>query len=205
VSIESPEYEIVTKDGALEVRNYAPYVTASAHVRADGYDEATRAGFGVLADYIFGNNSVSGTISMTAPVTSERARGEKIAMTAPVTSQRARNEQMEPAKPLCTVRCPGEYVVSFSMPSRFRAVEELPEPNDSRVILQGIPAHLAATARFSGRLDDEAVTKAIAKLQDWIERQGLAAAGDPVAAQYDAPWIPGFARHNEVLIPVAKR
>lgn len=205
MATESPGYEVLKKHGALELRRYAPYVTASARVRSSGYDDATRAAFGVLADYIFGNNSASGSISMTAPVTSERAGGVKIAMTAPVTSERARHEQMESAPPLCTVHCPGEYEVSFSMPSRFRSTEELPRPNDSRVVLRDVPAHLAAVARFSGRLDDEGVAKAVGELTAWIEEQGLVAEGEPVAGQYDAPWMPGFARHNEVMVPVVER
>ncbi len=205
MSTQSPRFELVKKQGALELRKYEPYVTASARVRAKGYDDAAQTAFGVLADYIFGNNSAAGTIAMTAPVTSERARGVKIAMTAPVTSQRARDEQMEPAPPLCTVQCLDEYVVSFSMPSHFRSVEELPTPNDPRVSLQDVPARLAVVARFGGHLDDDAVAKAVGELTEWIERLGLIGNGEPVAAQYDAPWMPGFARHNEVLIPVEER
>jgi hypothetical protein len=196
---------VLKKDGGLELRQYEPYVTASARVSADGYDQATHAGFGLLADYIFGNNRASGTIPMTTPVTSARATGVKIAMTAPVTSQLARDEQMDAAQPLCTVRCPGEYVVSFSMPSRFVAVEDLPEPNDARVVLQGVPSHLAVVARFGGHLDDSAVARAVVQLEAWAEQQGLSMTGEPVAAQYDAPWMPGFARHNEVLIAVTQR
>lgn len=205
MSAESPQYQVLKKHGALELREYAPYVTASVHVPASAYDEATYTGFGVLADYIFGNNRSSGTVAMTAPVTSERASGVKIAMTAPVTSERVRNEQMESSSPLCTVRCPGEYTVSFSMPSRFRTAEELPEPNDPHVILQDVPAHVAAVARFGGRLDDGAVAQAVRELEQWIEQEGLEVVGEPVAAQYDAPWMPGFARHNEVIIPVTQR
>lgn len=205
MSIESPEYVVLKRHGAVELRQYAPYVTASTRVRTDGYDEATRAAFGVLADYIFGNNTASGTIPMTAPVTSERSHGVKIPMTAPVTSERARSEGMEQAPPLCIVRCPDEYVVSFSMPSRFGSVEDLPAPHDSRVVLREVPEHLAAVARFGGRLDDDAVAEAVGELTTWIEGEELVVDGEPVAAQFDAPWMPGFARHNEVLIPVARR
>ncbi len=139
---------------------------------------------------------------MTTPVTASRSTGMKIAMTAPVTSERVRNEQLETASPLCTIHCAGEYTVRFTMPSSFASLEELPEPNDRRVILQAVPAHLAAVARYTGRLDDEAVAEAVASLETWIGNQGLVVTGEPEAAQYDAPWKPGFVRHNEVLIPV---
>jgi hypothetical protein len=141
---------------------------------------------------------------MTAPVTASRSTGTKIAMTTPVTSERVRNEQLEAASPLCTVHCAGQYTVRFTMPSRFASLEELPQPNDSRVTLEAVPAHLAAVARFSGRLDDEAVAEAVRSLEAWLASEGLVATGEPEAAQYDAPWKPGFARRNEVLIPVTQ-
>jgi hypothetical protein len=205
MATEAPEYRVVKKDGNLELRSYAPYLTASVRVQSAGYDEATYAGFGLLAGYIFGDNRSSGSISMTVPVTSERSGGSKIAMTAPVTSQRERNEQLAAAAPVCTVRCPGEYVVSFTMPSSFRTTSELPVPNDPRVVLEEVGEHLAVAARFSGRMDDDDVAKAVRELQAWIDRGGLVAVGEPVAAQFNAPWIPGFARHNEVLISVVER
>ena len=202
MSVESPEYEVVRREGSLELRRYAPYLTATVSVRSDGYNKATYAGFGALADYIFGNNTAAGSIPMTAPVTASRSSGTKIAMTAPVTSERVRNDQLEEAAPLCTVQCAGEYLVRFTMPSRFASVDDLPAPNDRRVVLDEVPEHLAAALRFSGRLDDEAVAAAVERLEEWIEQEGLAVAGEPEAAQYDAPWKPGFVRHNEVLIPV---
>ena len=78
---------------------------------AEGYAQATSAGFNPLADYIFGNNHLSDRISMTAPVSAGRVCCQKIAMTAPVTAARADEE----------------YVVSFTMPSEY-SIEDLPNP-----------------------------------------------------------------------------
>jgi hypothetical protein len=205
MTVESPKYEVLKKSGTLELRNYASYLTANVRVPAASYNEAPNVGFGLLADYIFGNNTASGTIAMTAPVTAGRAPSTKIAMTAPVTSERARNEQMETAAPLCTMRCPGEYVVSFTMPSRFGSVEDLPAPKDSRVTLETVPPHLAVVERFGGYLNDEAVAKAVAEIEAWMGEEGLSAVGEPIAAQYDAPWKPWFARHNEVMVAARER
>jgi hypothetical protein len=205
MSVESPRYEVLRRDGSVELRRYEQYLTANVHVQASAYNAATSAGFGLLADYIFGNNAAAGSIAMTVPVTARRSPGTKIPMTVPVTSERVRSEQLEGAPPLCTVHCAGEYVVRFTMPSRFGEIEDLPTPNDSRVILETVPAHQAAVAVFGGRLDDEAVAAAVQRLEEWIEREGLSIAGEPEAAQYDAPWKPGFARRNEVLVPVEER
>lgn len=205
MSVESPAFEVVKRSGALELRRYAPYVTASVRVDSSGYSAATYDGFGLLGDYIFGNNHASGSIAMTAPVTAGRASGTKIAMTAPVTSERERSEHLGESLPVCTVRCPGAYDVSFTMPSSYQSVEELPQPNDPRVKLEAVPSRLVAVKRFSGRLDDTDVAEATGELASWVAEQGLVATGEPVAAQYDAPWMPGFIRHNEVLIDVAER
>lgn len=201
--VEHRAYEVLWHEGSLELRRYPAYLTASISVDADSYDEATHRAFGALAGYIFGDNVASGSIPMTSPVTASRA-GEKIAMTAPVTSERVRNEELASVEPLCTVSCAGAYVVRFTMPSRYDSVDQLPAPNDPRVSLEVVPAHLAVVARFGGHLSEASVARALGQLQGVIGEQGLVRTGEPEAAQYDAPWIPGFARHNEVLLPVSR-
>jgi hypothetical protein len=185
VSVESPVYEVVRHDGPFEVRRYEGYLRAVVHVAASGYGQAANAGFNPLADYIFGNNRASDRIAMTAPVSASRASGEKIAMTAPVTAARTGDD----------------YVVSFTMPSGY-SMEDLPLPNNPRVILESVGPHVVAVVKFSGYMSDKSGAKAQGQLEDWMRGQGLTAAGKPVLAQYDAPWKPGFARHNEIMIPV---
>ena len=202
MSTERRAYEVVRHDGPLELRRYPAYLTASVTVAAEGYNEATYAGFNALAGYIFGNNEASGSIPMTTPVTASRASGTRIAMTAPVTSERVRSDELESASPLCTVACAGEYVVRFTMPSHFTSLEDLPVPNDRHVVLEVVPEHHAVAARFGGRLDEGAIAEARDRLEAWAAAEGLVIEGEPEAAQYDAPWTPGFIRHNEVLIPV---
>ena len=40
---------------------------------------------------------------------------------------------------------------------------------------------------------------------NWLKAQGLAAAGDPVWARYNAPFTPWFLRRNEILVPLANQ
>jgi len=143
------------------------------------------AGFNPLADYIFGNNHASDHISMTAPVTAGRACCQKIAMTAPVTAQESEDE----------------YAVSFTMPSGY-SLESLPRPNSPAVEIESVPAHLAAVVRFGGRFNEKKAAQAQSDLDSWIAAQGLKATGQPIAAQYDSPWTPGFARRNEIMVVV---
>ena len=185
MAAETPAYELLRKDGAFELRRYSGYITASVRVNESSYARATSAGFNPLADYIFGNNHASDRISMTAPVSAGRVCCQKIAMTAPVTATESEED----------------YVVSFTMPSEF-SMEDLPRPNNAAVTLEAVDPHVAAAVRFSGFLGDENATRAESELMAWIDAQGLKPAGEPLAAQYDAPWKPGFARHNEILVPV---
>ncbi|MHB1017110.1 MAG: SOUL family heme-binding protein [Coriobacteriia bacterium] len=202
MSVESPAYEVLEREDSFELRRYVQYLTASVTAKAESYNGAAYAAFGVLADYIFGNNVAAGAIPMTAPVSTSRSEGSRIAMTAPVTSERARSEELGDAAPLCTIDCAGEYVVRFTMPSRYTELADLPKPNDPRVRLDAVPEHLAVAERFGGRLDDAMVAASVERLREWVAGRGLVQAGEPEAAQYDAPWKPGFVRHNEVIIPV---
>ncbi len=185
MAVETPAYDVLKRDGAFELRRYRGYLTASVHVAASSYGGATSAGFNPLADYIFGNNHASDRIAMTAPVSAGRVCCQKIAMTAPVTAAQSEDD----------------YVVSFTMPSGY-AMEDLPQPNNPAVVLESVEPYVAAVVTFSGYLADKRGAKAESELEAWIAEQNLTPVGEPVVAQYDAPWKPGFARHNEILIAV---
>ena len=187
MSVESPKYEVLRHHGAFELRRYAGYLTANVRIAAAGYSGAASAGFSPLADYIFGNNHASDRIAMTAPVTSGMVCCQKIAMTAPVT----------------TAESQGDYVVSFTMPSGY-TTENLPEPNNPAVSIESVPPGAFAAVRYSGYMSDRSAEKARSDLDAWIAEEGLTPIGEPVAAQYDPPWKLGFARRNEILIPVAE-
>ena len=183
--VETPEYEVLRHDGSFELRRYSGYLTANVRVTAGDYVRAMSAGFNPLADYIFGNNHASDRISMTAPVTAGRACCQKISMTAPVTAQQSEDE----------------YVVSFTMPSGY-SMDNLPRPNNTEVSIESVGAHLAAVARFGGTFSGAKAAQVQSQLESWIAAQSLTAVGDPMVAQYDAPWKPGFARRNEIMVVV---
>lgn len=185
MSVESPGYEVLKHDGSFELRRYARYLTANVRVTASDWGRAMNSGFSPLADYIFGNNHASDRISMTAPVTAGKACCQKIAMTAPVTARQAEDE----------------YVVSFTMPSGY-SMENLPVPNSAAVSIESVDSHLAAVAEFGGYFSESKADRAESELQAWIAEQGLRAVGEPIVAQYDPPWKPGFARRNEIMIVV---
>jgi len=180
-NVETPDYEVVSKEGPLELRRYPELVAAEVE-RRGGRFEAVRRGFGPLAGYIFAK---------------ERS-GEKIAMTAPVTQQRA----IDYAGDADPVGAEGAWKVRFIMPSA-REIESLPEPERDDVRLVRIPAQRVAAIRFGGVATDPLIEANQAKLLEWVASQGLQPTEPPTYAYYDDPFTPGFLRRNEVLVAVA--
>jgi hypothetical protein len=95
----------------------------------------------------------------------------------------------------------GDDQMSFVIP---REVDRngVPDPAHESVLIESRPAVRVAAYRFSGVADETLRGKALHKLEAWMARQQLTAHGDPTFAYYDAPFIPGPFRRNEVLLQV---
>ncbi|MCF8192893.1 MAG: heme-binding protein [Candidatus Methylopumilus sp.] len=187
MATEEPKYSLIEKDGAFEVRAYDSKLIAEVVLEGEMSD-ATSAGFRLLADYIFGNNTApsgrSEKISMTTPVTVE-PRSEKIAMTAPVAIQ---SEQKG-------------WRVWFVMPSQF-SLATLPKPNNPLVLIKPIAAKRYAVVRFSGWVDDEKMQAKVKELSAWLAVKKLTSKGQPELARYNPPWTLPFLRRNEVMLEI---
>ena len=55
MSIETPESQLISKEGAFEVRRYSDMIIATTNVQG-GYKGSTSTGFRRIAGYIFGGN-----------------------------------------------------------------------------------------------------------------------------------------------------
>jgi hypothetical protein len=188
MAIEEPGFRVLDKDGAFELREYAPHLVAETRVEAS-FTDAGNAAFQRLFRYISGDNVAQQKIAMTAPVTQSRdaARGEKIAMTAPVTQVAAGNA----------------WTVAFVVPAKY-SLDTVPQPRDPRVEIRAVPAQLVASWRYSGRWTEGNYREAEARLREQIAKRGLEASGEPILARYNPPFMPSFMRRNEVLIPVER-
>ena len=112
---------------------------------------------------------------------------QRIAMTAPV---HIWNESS------------GTPKLAFTMPSQY-SLNELPQPNDSRVKLCVNEESLIAVFKFSGLAGNAKTQRLISKFESILSDQGIEIVGDAKLAIYDNPWstLP-FARRNEIQIPV---
>ena len=183
MGIEEAAYIVEKKDGAFEVRQYAPQVVAGISV--DGtMEEAGNKAFRPLFNYISGANRAQGKIAMTAPV-GQQAEGQKLAMTAPVGQEAVSNQ----------------WAVTFTMPTNF-TLATLPSPTDEKVRLRAIPTRRMAAVRYSGTWSQKRYERNLARLQDWMKTNGLIAAGEPIWARYNPPFMQWFMRRNEILVPI---
>lgn len=191
MATETPKYAILRADGDFELRLYEPRIVAEVSVEGE-LDTASRLGFRLLADYIFGNNRVAATPSVTVtPGTSS-----KIAMTAPVS--------LEPIRQGVAFTESREWRVEFTMPSEY-TLATLPKPNNAAVSIRSVPAKTYAAVRYSGLNTDRRVNDEKERLSNWIKKEGLVANGLPELARYNPPWTLPILRRNEILIPVAEK
>ncbi|MBH0064944.1 SOUL family heme-binding protein [Psychrobacter sp. SZ93C1] len=186
---EEPEYTLLTQTGDFELRRYDEQLVAQTWVSGD-QDSASREGFKILADYIFGNNTAptggSSKISMTAPVTMQSEASDasqKIAMTAPVSMQQE----------------DGKWRVQFTMPSQY-TMQTLPKPNNPNVKIIEVPAQTYGVIKFSWLAGEDKVAEKTEALQTWMQDQNLTPTGEPELARYNPPWTLPFLRRNEVMI-----
>ncbi|MEI8365428.1 MAG: heme-binding protein [Parachlamydiaceae bacterium] len=181
-TVEQPEYEIARSKGNIEIRNYSPMILAEVEVSGER-KQAIREGFKILADYIFGNNTLNKKIAMTGPITNELS--EKMAMTAPVIQE----QNM------------GKWKIRFVMPKKY-SLETLPKPNSKDVVWISLSTKRFAVIRFSGLADDENIKHHTNELEAYILAEKLKSIGGPVLAFYNPPWTLPFLRRNEVMIEI---
>ncbi len=181
---EEPAFQVVRELAGIEVRQYAAYAVAEVVVPGPAAEAGGQA-FPILAGYIFGKNKGERKFAMTAPVT-QAAVPVKLDMTAPVTQTAA----------------PGGFLVQFVLPQGVTA-GNAPEPLDARVQLRDVLPGPVAVLRYSGTWSAANDSEHLANLQAALRTAGLAWAGEPVFARYNAPFTPWFMRRNEVWLPLS--
>ena len=181
-NVEQPKYQVVESSNNIEIRDYAPMIVAEVDMTGERRD-AIGKGFRIIADYIFGNNTTTQKVPMTAPVTQQDS--EKIAMTAPVTQQGDGNT----------------WRVRFIMPSSY-TMETLPKPHNPAVKLKEISAKRYAVIRFSGMAGEDSLKRYTEELNAFIRAKNLTPLSAPTYAFYNPPWTLPFLRRNEVMVEI---
>ncbi len=184
---EQPKYEVVSKSGNIEIRDYAGATVAE--VALDGQrKEELEHGFKLLAGYIFGDNQARQELQLTAPLVQQSAQNLKIPMTAPVTQQGYGKV----------------WTVRFFMPSHYQP-ESLPMPKDGRIKLVRVGPEKMAAIRFSGWASEKQLIERTTELRGYLNRKHMATFGEPIFAYYNPPWTLPFLRRNEVLLAISEQ
>jgi len=169
--VEKTKYEILKKIDEIEIRKYPEIITASAK----NTDEDSA--FGVLFNYISGNNQKKEKISMTAPVISS----EKIPMTAPVISE--------------------EEYMAFILPEKYKK-DTVPIPKNELVKIETIHKRTIAVIRFSGRANEKSIKENEQILIKKLKNLKIQTTGETFLMRYNSPFAPGFIRRNEIAIEI---
>lgn len=163
--------------GWVELREIAPMIQATV-ISTWSQNQALNNGFRQLAWYIFGANKKKNSIAMTAPVSSSKA--ETIAMTAPVGSQKIDQQ----------------YRISFTMPSSY-TLENLPEPINSNIKFEQLPAKSYYVWKFSGLANETRANNQFKLFQQALKDQWIQGLWNPILNQYNDPRTIWFMRVNE--------
>jgi hypothetical protein len=121
-----------------------------------------------------------------------------------------------------------EYKMEFVLPSEFQSVDQVPKPNDSRIVPHQVPEQELAVITFSGSWDNtELVLSKEKELREAAKNDMVELDPDPthvvsilglnlyldmkafkkslqIRAGYNPPWTPTFLRTNELMIPVLR-
>ena len=185
---QTPSYTVERTLGPagsrIELRRYGPRLAAETTV-SGGEAEARSKGFRILAAYIFGANTTTTAIAMTAPVSQARS-GQTIDMTAPVSQSR-------------TVE--GKWRIQFFMPAKY-TFDTLPTPNDKAVEIVTVPPESIAVLQYSGSIGERAVHEAERRLMQGVADAELHPAGEPFTWFYDPPWTFPPLRRNEAAVAI---
>lgn len=169
--VERVKYSIVETIGDIEIRQYPKMILAIV----DGNDNDNA--FGLLFNYISGENTLRDKIKMTAPVISSK----KIEMTAPVISR--------------------DSYMAFVLPSSYDK-DAVPIPTDPMVKIQIQPKKSFAVLRFSGYTSDAKVERMTQQMLNTLKKLNIKVKGIPFLMRYNSPFAPGFLRRNEVAVEV---
>jgi hypothetical protein len=138
------------------------------------YSEASSRAFSSLFGYISSGNKTS----------------EKISMTAPVISSQKPNDS-------------GTWYVSFVMPAGSR-FENMPEPNDAKVLLRDLDSEMCVAQSFRGRASADISKKMAEQLRAAGARENLTLSAETRICRFDPPFKPGFLQYNEIVIPISQ-
>lgn len=176
---------------AFAAAGYWLYATSRASVEIAGYRSLEEDGAFSLREYpalAVARTTMRGPddafMRLFGFIDGGNARGAKIPMTAPVFID-------------------GDHTMSFVLPGDV-AKSGAPAPTGYDVELGTRAPVRVVVNRFPGAAKAADIERATAELRAWAAEGEIPVEGEPILAFYDAPFIPGFLRRNEVMLRVER-
>jgi effector-binding domain-containing protein len=113
------------------------------------------------------------------------------------------NQKIEMTAPVLNGLAPENLTIAFVMPKEY-SKGHLPKPKDPGVQLVEIPGRQVAAIRFSGNIQPAEIEEKKAELLKWLEEKKIIGKGVVELARYNPPFVPGFMKHNELLIELER-
>tara|TARA_B100001250_G_C19750674_1_gene767573 strand:+ start:746 stop:1312 length:567 start_codon:yes stop_codon:yes gene_type:complete len=165
---ENQKYIVTKKINEIEIREYLPSIYASVTLEENNAKQNSL--FRILANYIFGGNSES----------------QKIAMTAPVHMQKNNTEGKD------------AMTMKFVMPSKYK-LNDLSKPNDPRINIYKSKQKKYAAIGYGGYNNDYKNENYYQKLKNILIQNNLKFSDNPIYLGYDPPYK-FWGRKNEILL-----
>jgi hypothetical protein len=142
----------------------------------------------VSADY--SSASSRAFSSLFGYISSGNGNSEKISMTAPVISAQRPDDSKT-------------WYVSFVMPAGSK-IENMPQPNDSKVLLRDLDSEICVATSFRGKATPELSKKMEVQLRAAAAKENLMLSNETRICRFDPPFKPGFLQYNEIVIPISR-
>lgn len=141
------------------------------------------------------------TVTTSAPVNGDRD-GRFMKLFGYISGKNEQQQKIKMTTPVFMDAAKGQSKMSFVVPAKVAAAGA-PTSGTADVVVEKRPAARYAVLRFNGLRRTAQEEKALAQLRLWLSEKRMSSVGEAVFAYYDAPWIPGLLRHNEVLLIIA--
>ncbi|EOA12562.1 hypothetical protein CARUB_v10026829mg [Capsella rubella] len=194
--LETMNFRVLSRTDKYEIREVEPYFVAETTMPGEtGFDVyGASKSFNVLAEYLFGKNTIKEKMEMTTPVVTRKVEsvGEKMEMTTPLITSKAKDQN--------------QWRMSFVMPSKYGS--NLPLPKDPSVKIQEVPRKIVAVVAFSGYVTNEEIERREQELRRALQNDKKFRVRDGVSvevAQYNPPFTLPFTRRNEVSLEVESK
>eukprot|EP00210_Caulerpa_lentillifera_P001902 g1829.t1 len=175
--LETPEYMVLKKTRFYEVRKYNPFLVAQTKMQASTSTMTEYNPASASGGFAF--NALAGYIF------GNNKSKEKMEMTTPVFTDTTGNMQ-------------------FVLGSKFKTVDDLPDPEQTNVETKSTNGGLFCCSVFNGAALESEVINEHSKLEKAMMRDKLQPGKDWILARYNDPFTNPLFRRNEILIPIER-